>query len=261
VGTREGSDPEYGDEEAMMAVRPEVIPYVGIALVCGLVLCVVCRWLLRAKWRRSLLSGIVFAAVLSVYFLYFFRDPERTAPSDAAAIVSGADGRIAGVAALSPDSMRRLAGFCGLEGDDLETFVASDVTRISIFLSLFDVHVNRAPIAGDSRFLGYFPGRHFFTFREKSSEYNQHNSILISGAGTHCLINQIVGPVARRVVYWPDHDRSVRLEKGDRIGMMKFGSRLDMYLPSRDIEVTVSEGDKVRAGETVVATLKGDRNE
>jgi phosphatidylserine decarboxylase len=245
----------------MMPVRPEVIPYIAVALAVGCVLCAVCKWAFRAGWRRSLWSGAVIAAVLSAYFLYFFRDPERTAPTDAGAVVSGADGTVAGVNTLSPDAMRRLAGFCGLAGDDLEAFAAGDVTRISIFLSLFDVHVNRAPIAGESRFLGYFPGKHFFTFHEKSSESNQHNSILISGGGTHCLINQIVGPVARRVVYWPDHDRGVPLEKGDRIGMMKFGSRLDMYLPAADIDVTVSVGDKVRAGETVVARLEGGGSE
>jgi len=227
----------------------------------GCVVCAACRWVFRAGWRQSLAWATVLGAVLCAYFLYFFRDPERTAPAEADAVVSGADGRIAGISTVSPDDMRRLAGFCGLAGDDLAAFTASDVTRISIFLSLFDVHVNRAPIAGESRFLGYFPGKHFFTFHEKSSENNQHNSILISGSGTHCLINQIVGPVARRVVYWPDHDRSVRLEKGDRIGMMKFGSRLDMYLPAVDVDVLVSEGDKVRAGETVVARLKGDRSE
>lgn len=241
----------------MMAVRAEVIPFICVALACGFVLCGVGRWLFRAKWRRSLWPGLVLAAVFSAYFLYFFRDPQRTAPPDPAAVVSGADGKIAGITVLSPDAMRRLASFCGLEGEDLAVFTASDVTRISIFLSLFDVHVNRAPIAGESRFLGYFPGKHFFTFQEKSSENNQHNTILISGQGTHCLMNQIVGPVARRVVYWPDHDRGVPLEKGDRIGMMKFGSRLDMYLPARDIEVTASVGDTVRAGETVVARIKG----
>jgi len=118
------------------------------------------------------------------------------------------------------------------------------------------VHVNRAPISGESRFLGYFPGRHFFTFKEKSSDYNQHNSILIQNERTCCLLNQIVGPVCRRVVYWPDHDRPVQVRKGDPIGMMKFGSRLDMYFPADTITVVVKEGDPVRAGETIMARLR-----
>jgi len=126
--------------------------------------------------------------------------------------------------------------------------------RISIFLSLFDVHVNRAPIAGKIAFLGYFPGKRYFTFQEKSSEFNQHNSILIEGPQTRCLVNQIVGPVARRVVYWLKLDQVV--QKGDRIGMMKFGSRLDMVFPKADVAVVVKPGERVQAGVTVVAVRK-----
>jgi len=138
---------------------------------------------------------------------------------------------------------------------DLPEFENSAAVRISIFLSLFDVHVNRAPISGNATFLGYFPGKHYFTFQDKSSDHNQHNSILIRNADTACLINQIVGPVCRRVVYWPDHERVVPLRIGDRFGMMKFGSRLDMYFPAADIELLCRPGDEVRAGETIIAEL------
>jgi phosphatidylserine decarboxylase len=134
-------------------------------------------------------------------------------------------------------------------------WLRTNAVRISIFLSLFDVHVNRAPIAGQVKFLAYYPGTRYFTFQEKSSELNQHNSIFIQGPQTACLVNQIVGPVARRVVYWLTLDQEVR--KGDPIGMMKFGSRLDMYLPRAEVEVVVKRGDKVLAGETVVARLRG----
>jgi phosphatidylserine decarboxylase len=135
-----------------------------------------------------------------------------------------------------------------------DEYLKTDVVRISIFLSLFDVHVNRAPIEGKIAFLGYFPGARFFTFDEKSSEFNQHNSILIEGLQTSCLVKQIVGPVARRVVYWLNLDQMVR--KGDRIGMMKFGSRLDMLFPKDDVNVIVQPGDRVQAGVTVVAIIK-----
>ena len=151
---------------------------------------------------------------------------------------AGADGTIAAITDV-------------YEGQYLQT----NCVRISIFLSLFDVHVNRAPIAGQSRFLGYFPGRHLFTFQGKSSDVNQHNKILIEGENTRCLITQIVGPVCRRVVYWPDHDRAVALRQGDRIGMMKFGSRLDMYFPNDDVDVAVTLGEQVRAGETIVTRI------
>jgi phosphatidylserine decarboxylase len=153
--------------------------------------------------------------------------------------VAGADGRVMSVTSMKEDA-----------------FLKTDCMRISIFLSLFDVHVNRAPLAGQSAFLGYFPGKHLFTFQEKSSDVNQHNKILITGAGTRCLVCQIVGPVCRRVIYWPDHDKAVSVTMGERIGMMKFGSRLDMYLPASEVDVICKRGDIVRAGETIVARVK-----
>ena len=245
----------------MMAFRVEVLPFLAVAAGAGVVLGLAVRALTRRR-RRPLLAvamGLDLAILLGAYFLYFFRDPERTPPADPAAVVAGAEGVIAKVTDLDDAAFGRSADFSGLKGAKRERFLGrGGVVRISIFLSLVDVHVNRAPISGQSEFLGYFPGKHFFTYKEKSSEHNQHNSILIHNERTACLVNQIVGPVARRVVYWPDQTRPVSLRIGDRIGMMKFGSRLDMYLPRQDVEVVVKEGDRVRAGETVVARLRGE---
>jgi phosphatidylserine decarboxylase len=179
----------------------------------------------------------VLGVISACYMLYFFRDPQRTAPLDPTVIVAGADGVV-----MSIKEIRE------------EEYLKTDAVRVSIFLSLMDVHVNRAPVAGKITFLGYFPGARFFTFDEKSSEFNQHNSILIEGPQTRCLVNQIVGPVARRVVHWLTVGQTV--QKGDRIGMMKFGSRLDMIFPKADVEVVIKPGDRVQAGVTVVATLK-----
>jgi phosphatidylserine decarboxylase len=213
-----------------IGIRPEVVPFVAVtAIVFGLL----------AGFLWPLLSILVGCALVG-YFLYFFRDPERIPPREDDAVVAGADGRIVAIAEVE-------------EGAYLRT----SCVRISIFLSLFDVHVNRSPIRGTSSFLGYFPGKRLFTFREKSSELNQHNKVLILGERTRCLICQIVGPVCRRVVYWPPHDRTVDVALGERIGMMKFGSRLDMYLPKEDVVVSVKLGDMVRAGETIVARTKG----
>ncbi|MDD4872203.1 MAG: phosphatidylserine decarboxylase [Kiritimatiellae bacterium] len=224
-----------------MGVREEVVPFIFGAIVFGIIIAVVCR-LCGITVQRGILSGVIPAVVLISYFFYFFRDPERTPPADEALILAGADGVLACIKDVR-------------EEKDLKT----DTIRVSIFLSLFDVHVNRAPISGKSRFLGYFKGKHFFTFKEKSSDYNQHNAILIEGK-TRCLVKQIVGPVCRRVVYWPDHDNPVDLKKGDRIGMMKFGSRLDMYFPKSDVEITAKVGDKVSAGLTGIGRIKGDVN-
>jgi phosphatidylserine decarboxylase len=224
-----------------MLIRSEVIPFiVAVAIIFGLLALV-----LRTRSypaRRLVWFCLTPALVCTVYLLFFFRDPERITPVDPTAIVAGADGRVMSVACLKEDK-----------------FLKTDCMRISIFLSLFDVHVNRAPIAGRSTFLGYFPGKRLFTFQEKSSELNQHNKILIEGKQTRCLVNQIVGPVCRRVVYWPDHDKAVDVKMGERIGMMKFGSRLDIYLPASDVDIVCKSGDVVRAGETVVAHLRNTK--
>jgi len=237
-----------------MAVRIEVVPFLLGAVVVGVLTGgLMAAWGARAV--TALNGGIATALILGGYFLYFFRDPERIPPEDVAAIVAGADGRIASVSNMPSAQFRELCVRSGLRLEALGSLGETDVTRISIFLSLFDVHVNRAPISGQATFLGYFPGRRFFTFQEKSSELNQHNSILIQGERTCCLFNQIVGPVCRRVVYWPPHDRPVAVHKGKRIGMMKFGSRLDMYFPANEVVVLAEVGQRVRAGETVVARI------
>jgi len=222
----------------IMPIRPEVIPFiVAVAVVFGLFAFIL--RMRKAPAKRVFRFCVLPAAICAAYLLFFFRDPERMAPADPAAVVAGADGRVMSIVKLEE-----------------KHFLKTECLRISIFLSLFDVHVNRAPIAGRSTFLGYFPGKRLFTFREKSSELNQHNKILVEGAQTRCLVNQIVGPFCRRVVYWPDHDKPVNVLVGERIGMMKFGSRLDMYLPADDVEIICKPGDVVRAGETIVARTR-----
>jgi phosphatidylserine decarboxylase len=222
-----------------MTIRPEVLPFVGgVVLVFG-VLGLTLRMLAVSPQGIARIC-LLPAAIAVIYLMYFFRDPNRTPPGDADAVIAGADGTVAAITNV-------------YEGGYLKT----DCVRISIFLSLFDVHVNRAPISGKSTFLGYFPGKRLFTFQEKSSEVNQHNKILIEGEHTRCLVNQIVGPVCRRVVYWLPHDKPAEVAMGDRIGMMKFGSRLDIYLPADSVDVVARRGDTVRAGETIIARMKG----
>lgn len=212
----------------------EVWPFFFVILGLFLLLGIVARLL---NWRRTARVCYFLGLVGAGFMLFFFRNPERVPPADPAAIVAGADGKIMAVKEVRE-----------------ETFLKTDAVRISIFLSLFDVHVNRAPLGGKIAFLQYFPGKRYFTFEEKSSLYNQHSSILIENDRTRCLVNQIVGPVARRVVYWLKLGQVVA--KGERFGMMKFGSRLDIYLPKADVEVLTQPGDKVQAGVTVVARLK-----
>jgi len=212
----------------------EVWPFFIGALVVFTALGILMRLL---KFKKTALGCYLLALIGAGFMLFFFRNPERIAPADPSLVVAGADGTV-----MSIREMRE------------NNFLKTDTVRISIFLSLFDVHVNRAPIGGTITFLQYYPGTRYFTFMEKSSEYNQHSSILIEGGRTRCLVNQIVGPVARRVVYWLKNGQKV--EKGERIGMMKFGSRLDMYFPKADVDVLVRPGDKVKAGFSAVARLK-----
>ncbi len=235
-----------------MRFRSEVRPFLLASAGFGLL--VAGGWAAsRGAAAGAVLAGFVGAGVLAAYMLYFFRDPERTPPADTGAVLAAADGRIARIKYLEPGAFQAAVARSGLTAADLALFGDATVVRISIFLSLMDVHVNRAPISGTGRFLGYFPGRHLFTFAEKSSDLNQHNAILIVNDKLPCLLTQIVGPVCRRVVYWLDHDRPHPVTAGESIGMMKFGSRLDMYFPADRIALTCAPGDATRAGETVIA--------
>lgn len=183
-------------------------------------------------------SGICAAAwLLTAFLLYFHRNPVRHPPDDAAAVVAGADGRVRRVEEV-PDSR----------------FPGGRALRISIFLSPLDVHVNRAPIGGILSRKRYVPGRHFFTILERSSEYNQHTELELRGDTQHCYVHQIAGPFVRRVVCWLEQGQSV--ERGGELGMMRFGSRLDIYLPVEAVVPQIRVGDRVRAGESVLARWK-----
>jgi phosphatidylserine decarboxylase len=212
------------------------MPFLMIAIALGAILVGALR-LGRVSWRKTWAFSGILTVILIGYLLVFFRDPDRVPSPDPADIMAGAEGKIMSV----------------VEVDEPE-FLKTKAVKISIFLSLIDVHVNRAPISGKVEHAQYYPGARYFTFEEKSSELNQHSSIVIRGEKTTCLVKQIVGPVARRVVYWVEPGQEIK--KGDSIGMMKFGSRLDMIFPRADVEVLVKKGDKVRAGETVVARLR-----
>ena len=222
----------------MMKYRPEVKPFIGVSIVFGM-LSALLGYLFGLRHPWFIVIGVFFGTIGVAYMLHFFRDPEMVIPQDADVVVSGASGVLAQIKEVYEDKVFK-----------------GPTTRISIFLSLVDVHVNRAPIAGESHYLGYFPGRRLFTFDEKSSEVNQHNSILIKGEATSVLVRQIVGPVARRVVYFLDPNAPVEVKRGERIGMMKFGSRLDMYFPQGDIEVVAKIGEQVHAGQSIIARIK-----
>ena len=167
--------------------------------------------------------------LLAAFCLYFFRDPERTAPAGPVA-VSPADGRIVAI-------RRGEAGHA----------------RLSIFLNIFDVHVNRSPIAGAITNVRYRRGRFLAASREEASAQNEQNSVTVEGDGARVVFNQIAGLIARRVVFYKKPGDMVAA--GERVGLIKFGSRVDVFL-GPEWELEVREGYKVKAGASVLARRK-----
>ena len=187
----------------------------------------------------ALALGYWYAALplllLAAFMAYFFRDPHRPAPSDESLVVSPADGRVTRVARLDA-------------GD------AQSPTVVSIFLSVFDVHVNRAPIAGEITDVTYTRGRFVIATREDASIVNEQNSLTIRGARMTVVCRQIAGVLARRIVCWKVAGDSLSL--GERFGLIKFSSRTDLILPP-EVEVSARVGAKVRGGVSVIGRLRG----
>jgi phosphatidylserine decarboxylase len=180
-----------------------------------------------------LMSWQILAIVLvclALFIFYFFRDPERAIPSESGAIVSPADGRVVVV------TDEASAGRPG--------------KRISIFLAIWNVHVNRSPAAGTIKKMEYRPGQFFAAMRERASVENEQNVISLSTPSGEIVFKQIAGVLARRVVCWKREGDT--LARGERIGLVRFGSRVDLWLP-RDSEILVKVGANVKGGSTVVA--------
>jgi phosphatidylserine decarboxylase len=166
---------------------------------------------------------------LGTFILYFFRDPERVIPSDPAAIVSPADGRV-------------------LEVVD-EQFAGRAGKRVTIFLAIWNVHVNRTPLAGKITRIEYKPGKFQMAMKKSASAENEQNIVYLETERGQVIFKQIAGMIARRVVLWKKSGDSVA--RGERIGIVRFGSRMDVWLPP-DTEITVKPGDHVAGGSSVV---------
>lgn len=216
------------------------------AIVIGIVGPTVLSWL-----DLGCLSGILGTVcfIFTVFMLWFFRNPVRIPPVGEENIVSGAEGTVRSVQYVTEDDGTPASAVVK------EFFPGEKAVRISTFLSPLHVHVNRLSIGGKVTKCEYRHGKHLLTMDERSSLYNQHSVIMVEDKdGLRCLHKQITGPVVRRVVYWLDQDQPVR--RGDILGMMKFGSRMDIWLPADRVEVCVQPGDPVMAGVTVIAKRK-----
>jgi phosphatidylserine decarboxylase len=177
--------------------------------------------------------GLLFLG-LTLFVAYFFRDPERDAPADERTIVAPADGRVVTVEKNFQDAR----------------FLSAPVTRVGIFMSPLDVHVNRAPVSGQVTAVHYHPGQFRPAFAADATEVNEQNAVIIQDAqGRHVVMVQVAGMLARRIVCRLKGGE--RVLRGDRYGMIMLGSRVDVYYPL-DVEVTVQVGQRVKAGETVI---------
>jgi phosphatidylserine decarboxylase len=193
------------------------VPLIAAGFVFG--------WLTRPAWAIP-------ALLLALFFLWFFRDPEREIPDTAGAVVSPADGKVTDVSLLAAGGEKR--------------------TRISIFLSVFDVHVNRSPVAGVVREVRYQRGRFLNAMNAVSAEHNEQNVVTLEGSGQVVIFKQIAGLLARRIVFYPEVGDL--LQRGQRVGLIKFGSRVDVLFGA-DARLQVKVGDRVRGGSTVIAYL------
>jgi len=192
-------------------------------------------------------------ALLTVAILAFFRDPQRVVPKDERCIVSPADGLVTLIQKVSPPREMTMS-----DGTGARPMPTDVVTRVSIFMSVFDVHINRAPIGGTVRRVVYIPGKFVNADLDKASEENERQHVMIErGDGQVICFTQIAGLVARRIV--PFIKPNDFIAAGQRVGLIRFGSRVDVYLPL-GTESRVLLGQKVIAGETVLAEI-GDARE
>jgi len=190
--------------------------------------------LTAALWYFGAHYAAIFFLLLTAFVVWFFRNPERDIPSDENSIVSPADGKVIVIG----------RGF-----DD--RFLKTDALKISIFMNVFNVHVNRIPTSGKVLGVFYNPGKFFSADKDKASLENEQNALLIEAKnGKKFVVNQIAGLIARRIVCYAKPGDSI--EKGRRFGMIRFGSRLDVYLPT-DCKIDVNVGDKVKAGSSILA--------
>lgn len=206
-------------------VLKEGYPYIGILLLITVAVA------LAVDPRWAIIPG-----VLAAFVTFFFRNPRRAVPEDARLVMSPADGVVMGVAEVFEDQ-----------------FLEADGIKVTIFLSVFDVHVNRSPIAGEIKFQQYTCGRFRPAYKESVGCENERHTIGVENELMRVLVTQIAGILARRIVSWVTLGRV--LERGERYGLIKFGSCTEIVVP-KGVEVLVKKGDRVRGGETVIGRLR-----
>ena len=212
-----------------MRISREARPFL---LVTGLPALVAVYWAAQTAGLAANLLTILLL-VLTGFIAFFFRDPERVSPPEPNAILASGDGRVVAV-------------------EPIEDPWVGDAVKISVFLSIFNVHVNRMPCAGRVERVEHVPGQFKLAFVDKASEDNERTEIAIEGAAGRVIVKQIAGLIARRIVCRLVPEQ--RVEAGERFGLIRFGSRIDHILPA-SAEIRVAIKDRVRGGETVIGVL------
>jgi len=208
----------------------EGYPFIGLAVILA-----ASAWAAVAAGWGGIWMYVTGALLttLSLFVLWFFRNPEPDVPTDAGVVVAPGQGKIIIV-----------------EEADEPTFIGGRARKISIFLNVFDVHVQRAPVSGVVEYRKYRPGAYAVAWADKASEINEQASLGIATPAGKVLVKQIAGLIARRIVTDPEEGHEVH--RGRRIGLIRFGSRVDLFLPL-DWEITTKIGDKVRVGSSILA--------
>ena len=212
--------------QQLAPVNPEGYPFIGVFALVSLVLFIL--------WTPLGWIG----TVLTLWCAYFFRDPPRVTPLGGGLVVSPADGRVSLVVNAVPPPELGLG--------------TTPLPRVSVFMSVFDCHVNRTPVTGRIERIAYTAGKFLNADLDKASEDNERNGFVIAAESGRIGVVQIAGLIARRIVCWTKEGQE--LTAGERIGMIRFGSRVDVYLPLGAVPL-VSEGQTSLAGETVIADL------
>ena len=203
----------------------------GFIFILPLLIITVLMFLISFYWATAIF-GLGF-----LFVTWFFRDPERRIPSEPNVIVSPADGKITEIVTENEPINGKLC------------------KRVTIFLSVFNVHVNRVPIGGTIEDIRYNPGKFLAAFNPKASMDNEQNLILINNGRTHIFVKQIAGLIARRIVCWPK--KGDYYESGQRYGLIRFGSRVDILLPE-NTKLSVACGDKVSGGKSIIGYLNSN---
>jgi phosphatidylserine decarboxylase len=214
-----------------MSFAREGLPFIGIAMTLALAT-LIAAVMLRS-WPLWLLAFVFI--ILALWVSYFFRDPERTGERGGGIVIAPADGRIVMITEV-----------------DEPAFIHGKALRISIFMNVFNVHVNRYPVSGTVRFVHYNPGKFLNAATDKSSLENEQSSVGIESGSRRILVRQIAGLVARRIVTYSREGDVV--EQCERMGIIRFGSRVDVFLPT-SAKAAVKVGDNTSAGSSVIAHL------